>query len=119
MKKLLSSIILLGALSINASACEGWKSEYFKLALKTAAYSVTYTKYAKGDFSEEKFNTKKENLLDDIQELQSYVNRTESCSGKGNRKTRLQSWISKVIDAIKSNSDKASALAKEIKDDFY
>lgn len=119
MRKLLSSIVLLSVLSISASACEGWKSEYFKLALKTSAYAVTYSKYAKGKFTEEKFTQKKEHLLSDIQELQTYVNSTESCSGKESRKTRLQSWISKVIEAIKNNSDKASALAKEIKNDFY
>ena len=119
MKKLFLSVMILGAFSLNAFACEGWKSEYFKLATKTTAYAVTYTKYAKGKYSEEKFNAKKEKLLTDIKELKSYVDSTDSCEGKESRKTRLQSWISKVIDAIKNNSDKASDLAKEIKNDFY
>ena len=44
MKKLLVIIILLSGLSTNASACEGWKSEYFKLAYKTTAYGVAYSK---------------------------------------------------------------------------
>jgi len=118
MKKLLLSVTLLGILSTNTFACEGWKSEYATLAWKTTTYSRTYTKYAKGDYSEEKFNSKKEKLLSDIEELKSYVNNTDSCSGKENRKTRLQSWISKVIDVIKNNSDEASALAKQIKDDL-
>ena len=119
MKKLLLSVAILGAFSINAFACEGWKSEYFKLASKTTAYGLTYAKYAEGKYSEDKFNGKKERLLKDIEELKSYVNSTESCSGKESRKTKLQSWISKVIDAIKSNSNEASALAKQIKDDFH
>ena len=118
MKKLLLSITVLGMFSINAFACEGWKSEYAKLGLKISAYSKTYANYAKGKYNEEKFNTKKEKLLTDIEELKNYVNSTESCSGKENRKIKLQSWISKVIDVIKSNSEEASNLAKQIHDDF-
>lgn len=113
------SLLLLLMATTNASECEKWKSEYMKLAVKVAAYGVTYTKYANGDYSESKFNKKKRKLLNDVDTLKMYINTTESCLGMDDRKARLQSWTETVTDAIVNNSSRATEIAQQIRDDFY